>query len=118
MQHLLRIDELPDAAMGAATDYYRVWQEKVTHLLDTLSDEQADKQDSLVIIMAPAGYDHDDWRRAIVRDLARVYAPLRINLVAGDDGPALDQTLSYLARAPGITGQYLQLAGTNTQESA
>jgi hypothetical protein len=61
--------------------------------------------------MPSAPVDHRDWRRGIVRDLAREIAPKRVNLVAGDNLDAIEQTIAYLERAPGVTGQLLMVNG-------
>ncbi|MBD2842295.1 Rossmann fold domain-containing protein [Erythrobacter rubeus] len=63
---------------------------------------------SLVIVMPPAGSDHDDWRRSLARDLARDHAPQRVNIVGGA-GDHIEPTLAYLGNAPGVTGQYIAL---------
>ena len=65
----------------------------------------------VAIVLPAASYDHADWRRAAARDLARDCAPQRVNIVAGDDGAAVASALAYLENAPGVTGQYLPLAG-------
>jgi hypothetical protein len=62
---------------------------------------------ALAIILAPAGRDHADWRRALARDLAREAAPKRVNVVAGAPGAARNDVLRFLADAPGVTGHYL-----------
>jgi hypothetical protein len=62
---------------------------------------------ALAIILPPAAHDHRDWRLALARDLAREAAPRRVNVVAGSPGEALEQTLRFLADAPGVTGQYM-----------
>ena len=41
------------------------------------------------LLFTPAGYAHEDWRRAIVATLARERSPARINAVAGDDEAAI-----------------------------
>ncbi len=64
--------------------------------------------------MPAAPYDHADWRRAVARDLARAYAPKRVNVVGGND---LAATLDYLAGAPGVTGQYLPLDGAGAADA-
>jgi len=56
-----------------------------------------------------ASLDHNDWRRGIARDLAREFAPVRINIVGGGAQHAREEALAYLRDAPGITGQYLAL---------
>ncbi|MCK9542397.1 MAG: hypothetical protein M0R03_10265 [Novosphingobium sp.] len=65
--------------------------------------------DDLTLVFPPADHAHRGWRLAVVQELARRYAPLRINAVASDDEAAIAATLAYLARAPGVTGQYLPL---------
>jgi len=62
---------------------------------------------ALAIILPPAGREHRDWRLALARDLAREAAPKRVNIVAGAPGEQRTAILSFLADAPGVTGQYL-----------
>lgn len=57
-----------------------------------------------------ADHTHREWRRAALAMLARAHAPARVNGVAGSQGTGLEVTASYLASAPGVTGQYLELA--------
>ena len=63
---------------------------------------------TLTLILPAAGPEHDRWRRALAGDLAREYAPKRVNLAAGPAGEELDTLLAYLRDAPGVTGHYLQ----------
>ena len=102
MQAELRIDALPEAPLDAAAAFHR------THL-DRARERLQGEADALAVILPPAPTDHDDWRRALARDLARAYAPKRINVVGGEEGEALSSMLAYLRDAPGITGQYLPL---------
>ena len=99
-QAVLDCGALPDDALGAAARFHAEYLPQVAGLLDGA--------DSLVIVMPSAPYDHADWRRAVARDLARAHAPRRVNVVGGNEVAA---TLEYLARAPGVTGQYLPLDG-------
>lgn len=69
----------------------------------------------LCIVFDRADHTHSAWRRAAVQSLAREAAPGRINAVAGDDPQA---ALAYLARASGVTGQYLQLDGQGAGDPA
>ena len=62
---------------------------------------------ALAIVLPPAAAEHDDWRRAIARDLARAHTPARVNVVSGSAGAGRDALVAYLANAPGVTGQYL-----------
>lgn len=99
-QAVLDCSALPDTALEAAARFHAEFLPQVAKLLDGA--------ESLVIMMPAATYDHADWRRAVARDLARAHAPRRVNVVGGNDVAA---TLEYLARAPGVTGQYLPLDG-------
>jgi hypothetical protein len=63
--------------------------------------------EALALIFPPAPYDHRGWRLAAVQDLARAAGPARVNAIAGDDEAAIAETLAYLERAPGVTGQLL-----------
>ncbi|UIP06294.1 hypothetical protein LY632_11420 [Erythrobacter sp. SDW2] len=97
---------LPGNALEAAARFHADYLPQLAGLLDGA--------ESLVIVMPPAPYDHADWRRAVARDLARAHAPRRVNVVGGNDAAA---TLEYLARAPGLTGQYLALDGTGAGDA-
>ena len=91
-----RIDALPGAPHDAARAFHT-------------QNAPLDPGDWL-LVLPPAAHDHADWRRAAVRDLARAQTPGRVNMVAGTDGSALETARAYLCAAPGITGQYLELA--------
>ena len=69
---------------------------------------EEDTISALTLVLAPASAEHDAWRRAIAGDLARAYAPKRLNIAAGAKGDALDKVLAYLRDAPGVTGHYVQ----------
>jgi hypothetical protein len=102
MQLVARIPALPENALRASAEFYR------DHL-DALIEGAAGGVDAIAIVFAPAPYDHKAWRRAVLADLARQCAPVRINGVSGEDGPALSAALSWLDRSPGVTGQLLCL---------
>ncbi|MGN6499693.1 MAG: Rossmann fold domain-containing protein [Tsuneonella sp.] len=106
-QAVLRIDWLPARAIDAAGEFHESW-------LDEAIGKLEEGAEALAIVLLGAAYDHDDWRRAAVRDLAREWAPQRVNMVAGDDEEALAATLAFLAAAPGVTGQLLP---TNRREA-
>lgn len=93
------VDDLPDAPLAAAGVFHQHWLPHVEALLDGGED--------VMIALAPAGHDHREWRGAIAAGLARAYTPRRVNVVAGE-GTVLDALESYLSRAAGITGQYLE----------
>jgi hypothetical protein len=63
------------------------------------------------LVFDPADRTHTAWRKAAVQALAREAAPGRINAIAGGGEAALAAGIAYLARAPGVTGQYLPLDG-------
>ena len=97
------IDSLPQEPLKASEVYF------AEHLAESRSLAAASSAKSLSIVLPAAPTSHRDWRRGVVRDLARCYAPVRVNMVAGDDAEAVDRTLAYLRNAPGVTGQYLAI---------
>lgn len=105
----LRIEGLAALALPAAEEFYACWLPEIRRAL-------GDDADGITIVLPWASYDHSDWRRAAARDLARAHAPKRVNLVAGEDCAALDATIAYLDRAPGVTGQYLIADGAQAPD--
>lgn len=102
-QARLDVDDLPERTDAAAAAFYERWLPRAETMI-------AGDIDALVLVLPAAGPEHDDWRRAAVRDLARAHAPTRVNMLAGGDGKARESSLAYLAGASGVTGQYLPLA--------
>ncbi|MEO9463407.1 MAG: Rossmann fold domain-containing protein [Marinomonas sp.] len=98
----LKIDALPSAPSAAASAFY-------SDYLPVISARLASGLGHLTLLLPSAGTDHDDWRRTASRDLARDYAPSRVNCVGGGSEDAKAETLAYLRDAPGVTGQYLPL---------
>lgn len=93
-----RIATLPNTALDAARVFH------ADHL--PAIQRAVAGADVLVIIFPAAEHDQRVWRSACVADLARAYAPARVNAVAGDDDGAMREAVDYLAAAPGVTGQY------------
>ena len=102
MQRVLAVTSLPDSAIEASAAFF------ADYLLEARSILREGESDALAIILPPAPRDHDDWRRALARDLARESAPKRVNVIGGA-GEGLGETLAYLGNAPGVTGQYCPL---------
>lgn len=100
MQTVLTIPDLPESAIEAAAAFHAHWLGKARSLFD-------EDAEPLAIVLPAAGKDHDDWRRAIARDLGRAHAPRRVNVVGANAGETREKLLAYLAEAPGVTGQYL-----------
>ena len=100
-QAVLRVADLPEGALDAAAVFHAQW-------LGRARDALAGK-DALVLIFASAAYDHRAWRAAAVQDLAREAAPARINGVVGNDESGIDEAVDWVAQAPGITGQLLEV---------
>jgi hypothetical protein len=92
---------LPDGALDAAGAFMAFHLEPARRILSEAETT------ALAIVLPPAAHDHREWRLALARDLAREAAPKRVNVVAGVSGAAREQTLRFLADAPGVTGQYL-----------
>lgn len=104
VQAHLEIADLPPAPLDAAADFHARF---LAQARDLLADVE-----SLVLVFAPADQAHHGWRLAVVQELARAAAPLRrVNAIVGDDQAAIQQTLTWLAGAPGITGQLLSVDG-------
>jgi len=95
----LTITDLPDAPLEASRVFNAEWLGKARMLL---------AEDDLLIALPHADHTHTEWRCAAAAILARAGVPKRAFVVAGD-GEALDETQRFLAGAPGITGQYLEL---------
>ena len=100
MQTVLTFDDLPSGAIDAATTFHR---DHIGRVQMALSSEI----DALAILLPSAPRDHDEWRRALARDLARSHAPKRVNVIGASDEKVRQTLLEYLGGAPGITGQYL-----------
>ncbi|MEL6529062.1 MAG: Rossmann fold domain-containing protein [Pseudomonadota bacterium] len=100
-QAVQRIDDLPACPLAAAAAYF------ARHHAESVGLLAEESNSSVVLVMPDAGPDHDDWRRALARDLARSFAPKRANVVGASDLAAADEMLAYLRDAPGVTGQYL-----------
>ncbi len=110
MQTLITIEVLPQNALDAATEFYRHRLSPIDTAVHRENMVAAGEADDIVIVLPTAPSDHRDWRQAAVRNLARNYAPVRINAVAGPDGPSRKALIRYLASAAGVTGQYLPVA--------
>ena len=87
-------------SLDAAAEYTNMYLDAAERIL------QSEETSSLTIQLPSAGPDHSDWRRSLARDLARKYAPKRVNVVSGDAPDEIDKVLTYLRNAPGVTGQY------------
>jgi hypothetical protein len=102
MQRQLEAGILPEQPLDAATAFMALYLPQARALIEEPQTA------SLAIILPPADKAHDDWRRALARDLAREYAPKRANVVAAIPGEALAHMLQFLSDAPGVTGHYCE----------
>jgi hypothetical protein len=109
-QAVLRVERLPDSALGTAEAFYEAWLPQARAALNPPRDGK-----DLIIVFPSASYDHRDWRLAAVQNLAREAAPQRVNGIVGDDDEAIAATLHWLASAPGITGQLLAVDGRSAE---
>jgi hypothetical protein len=105
----IAVDDLPGDPLAAASVFDQHW---LPYAEETLA-----AGDDLLLAFAPADHTHRAWRLAVITGLARKYTPLRVNGVAGE-GAALGEAERYLAAAPGVTGQYLQLDGNGAGNPA
>lgn len=100
---------LPEAPLAAASAFHRDHLAGIEAILSGGED--------VMIALTPADHTHREWRLAFATGLARAHAPARANIVAGE-GAVLDAFESFLAQAPGITGQYLEGDGQGAGDPA
>lgn len=93
---LLRVTGLPAGALAAAAEFYAAMVPPRTG-------------EDLLVVFPPADHTHRVWRQAVIEQLARDFAPCRVNAVASDSAAAIAAAQAYLAQAPGLTGQVLVL---------
>lgn len=104
-QAVLPVASLPPAPLDAAAAFHADHLPRARTLLAKGGD--------LAIRFPPADHPHRAWRLAVVQELAREWAPQRVNGVEGDDDPATAATLAWLADAPAITGQLFRVDGNS-----
>ncbi len=97
---------LPESPLGAAAEFHSILVPQARTALAA---------GDVVIAFEPADYTHAAWRLAAVQELAREAAPRRVNAVAGPAGPGQAAAMAFLERAPGVTGQVLQVDGNSAQ---
>jgi hypothetical protein len=102
---------LPASALDAAAAFH-------ASCLPRIREAIAEGELPLCIVFDLADHTHTAWRLATTQSLAREAAPERVNALASDDETAIDAALSYLNRAPGVTGQYLVLDGNDAGNAA
>nr|WP_298926665.1 hypothetical protein [uncultured Erythrobacter sp.] len=105
MQSVLIVETLPESGIAASAAFF------AKHLEDAKTKLSDDETNALAIVLPSAGSDHDSWRRALAGDLAREYAPKRVNIIASADEDAAQTLIDYLKNAPGVTGQYCPANG-------
>jgi len=101
---LLRVGDLPHEPLAASAHFYAAMLPRVREALACGAD--------LTLVFASADHTHREWRLALVRGLAREFAPIRVNAVAGNDDAGIAAAARYLSQAPGVTGQLLPTDGT------
>ncbi len=102
---VLRIQSLPDSPLDAAAYFH-------SEILPEIRKAFAGQRNiDLILAFDPAGHQHRSWRLAVVQELAREYAPSRVNGLASDDDTAIAAARAYLETAKGVTGQLLALDG-------
>ena len=107
---VLEIERLPDDPLDAASYFY-------AEVLPGIREDLATApQMNLTIVFEPAGHEQRGWRLAVVQELAREYAPSRINALESDDKAAIHAAIAYLGDAPGVTGQLLPLDSNGAGE--
>jgi hypothetical protein len=98
---MIPIIDLPADPLAAAEEFHARELPRIRH------DLTASRTSDVVLVFGPAGHEHHAWRLAAVQGLARAFAPIRVNGVAGEDESAIHEAGQFLNHAPGITGQLL-----------
>jgi hypothetical protein len=98
-------------SQGALTAAAQFHAEMLPQVLTVLLEGE-----DVVLAFPAADHTHEGWRLAVVQQLARDAAPLRVNGLAGGDEIAVAAAVAYLASAPGVTGQLLALDGNGAGE--
>ena len=106
---LFHVGALPAEALAASARFY-------AQALPELLAELADEAHCMTLVFDPADHTHAGWRLALVQQLARRYAPLRINAIASDDKAAIAAAAEFVAEADGLTGQLLALDGNGADK--
>ena len=97
----IEVEGLPAEPLDAAGLFHQNWLDPIEKALGAGLD--------VMVVLPAADHTHKEWRKAVAAMLARKHTPRRVNLVGGE-GPEVDAIEAYLAKAPGITGQYLEAA--------
>lgn len=96
--------DLPESPLDAAAQFYGESAQDIRNEFEAFRDFA-----NYTIVFDPAGHEHRSWRLAAIQELAREFAPGRINAVVGRSDAAVEAALSYLEHAEGVTGQLLDL---------
>ena len=99
-QAVQRVTDLPESPLSAAAAYFDQFLNEARTLL------AYDGVGALAIILPHTGTDHDDWRQALARDMAKEFTPQRVNVIGAGAEADTQALADYLAGAPGVTGQY------------
>lgn len=105
---LLRVEGLADGALMAAAQFHA---EILPQALEVLLGGE-----DIILAFPAADHSHRAWRLAVVQQLARDAAPLRVNGLVGGNEAAIAAATTYLAQSPGVTGQLLALDGEGAGE--
>lgn len=104
---VVRIEGLPDDPLAAAAAFHADHAER-------LRAATAD----LLLAFPAADHTHSAWRLAAIQMLARAAVPRRVNAVSGGDDGAVAAAASYIAAAPGLTGQLIALDACGAGQGA
>ena len=101
---LVRVEGLPEEPLAAAARFH-------ADVLPLIRAELEAGADHVTLVFAAAGHAHRGWRLAAVQELAREYAPARVNGIESFEQAAIAAAQAFLSGANGVTGQLLALDG-------
>ncbi len=100
-QVVYQLAELPEAPLDAAAHFLAEHMPFVRELLKGEAELPGfdGELDALALVFPSGGKDQHGWRLAVVQELARRSAPLRVNGIEGNDEAAIDEAADWLAAA-------------------
>ena len=105
MEHLeMWVPGLPDAPLDAACSFLEHSVPTIRQMLEAHAELA-----SIEIVLSHADHAHRAWRLAVVQELAREAAPVRVNAIVGEHESFIKETQAYLREAPGVTGQLFEV---------
>ena len=111
--HDLRGIAWPQSPVDAAQHFYDKIAPRLRAALGQAGPAEygPEEHQALIVVFPRADEAHRAWRLAAIQSLAREAAPRRVVGIIGEEDAGILALAEWLANAPGITGQLLEVAG-------